>query len=493
MNSDLPRVCIIGAGSSGIAACRNFKAYGLPYVCYESADRIGGMWAFTNKSAANGGSAAYRSLHINTSRTQMGYRDFPMPADYPDFPGHAQVAAYFESFVDHFGLRDTIRLGTTVTRCERRAQGGWTVHLGDGSKAEFDAVVVANGHHWDPLWPKPLPSGRFDGIQMHAHDYVDPANPHDLRGKRVVVVGMGNSAMDIASELGHKENAEAVYLSVRSGTYILPKYLGSKLVYDILLRHPSNRPGLLERLLWSLPDAVFDRLLYPLATLGLNLLVGRPERYGLPRPKGWFGQQHPTISSEIHIRLGSGDVLPKPPIAELLGDRIRFADDSVEAAQAIIYCTGYRIRFPFLDEQLISAPDNDIALYQRMIDPRYPDLLFLGLVQPFCAMMPIADEQSRWMAEYLTGQYHPPTADEMALRMQTEHRRMKRRFVASPRHTIQINCQEYTYRLAQDLAEGRRRARSAANALLVPHQAFPPTAVNALEIAAGLDGSAKVC
>jgi hypothetical protein len=137
---------------------------------------------------------------------------------------------------------------------------------------------------------------------------------------------------------------------------------------------------------------------------------------------------------------------------------------------AILYATGYNIRFPFLDERLISAPDNDIALYQRMMDPRYPDLLFLGLVQPFCAMMPIADEQSRWMAEYLTGQYHPPAPEEMHRRMQAEHARTKRRFITSPRHTIQINCQEYTYRLGRDLTEGRRRAHAAANALPVPHR-----------------------
>lgn len=484
MNQTLPRVCVIGAGSSGIAACRNFKAYGLPHVCYEAADRIGGMWAFKNNIAYNGKSSAYRSLHINTSPRQMAFRDFPMPADYPDFPGHAEVAAYFESFVDHFDLRDAIRLGTAVTHCERQATGGWQVRLSDGGIEHFDALVVANGHHWDPRWPNPPLPGHFDGVQMHAHDYVDPGEPHDLRGKRVVVLGMGNSAMDIASELAHKENAEKVFLSVRTGTYVLPKYFFGKLVYDSLLRHPSSPPGLLERLVWSLPDVVFDKLLYPLATLGLNILVGSPERYGLPRPKGWFGQQHPTISSEVHIRLGSGDILPRPTITELQGDRVRFADGSVEPVDAILYATGYNIRFPFLDEHLISAPDNDIALYQRMMDPRYPDLLFLGLVQPFCAMMPIADEQSRWMAEYLTGQYHPPAPSEMHRRMQAEHARTKRRFVASPRHTIQINCQEYTYHLGRDLAEGRRRARTAANALPVPHQ--PPGADDAL---AGHTGS----
>jgi hypothetical protein len=199
-------------------------------------------------------------------------------------------------------------------------------------------------------------------------------------------------------------------------------------------------------------------------------MVGSPEKYGLPQPKGWFGQQHPTISSEIHIRLGSGDITPKPNISELQGDKVKFTDGSVEPVDAIIYCTGYRIGFPFLDKTLIDAKDNDIALYQRIADPRYANLLFLGLVQPFCAMMPIADEQSKWMAAYLRGEYHLPSADEMQQSMINEHENTKRRFVSSRRHTIQINCQKYTYHLLKDLKQGKARAAAAGYSLPVPAQ-----------------------
>lgn len=461
---DLPLVAVIGAGSSGIAVCKNFKQQGIPFECFEASDRIGGMWVFKNKIAFNGKSSAYRTLHINTSRRQMEYLDFPMPEDYPDFPSHEQVARYFDSYVDQFGFRDHIRFNTTVTHCARQPDGTWEVTLDNGETRLFDALVVANGHHWDPRWPNPAFAGHFDGIQMHSHYYVDPGEPHDFRGKNVVIVGLGNSAMDIACDLG-KGVAKQVFLSGRTGVYVVPKYWLGKLPFDFMLRHPSEPPSLLERAIWRMPDWVYNKVAYPATTLFLNLLVGHPTKYGLPQPQGWFGQQHPTVSAEIHIRLGSGDVIPKPNIKELQGDKVLFEDGSVEPVDAIIYCTGYNIRFPFFDDTLIAVEDNDIALYQRIMDPRYSNLFFVGLVQQLCAMMPIADEQSKWIVEYLTGHYHPPHPDVMHERMLDEHERTKRQFISSPRHTIQINCQKYTFDLLEDLREGRKRALLAGNSL----------------------------
>ncbi|MDY6941996.1 MAG: NAD(P)-binding domain-containing protein [Pseudomonadota bacterium] len=467
MSGDMPSVCVIGAGSSGITACKNFKQRGIPFECIESSDCIGGMWVLNNAVAFNGKSSAYQSLHINTSRRQMAYADFPMPANYPDFPSHEQIVKYLNDYVDHFDLRTHIRFNTTVTHCRRLDNGVWEVTFDNGETREYDALVVANGHHWDPCWPEPRFPGVFNGVEMHAHDYLSPTQPHDLRGKNVVIVGMGNSAMDIASELGRGENAHRVFLSARTGTYILPKYLFHKLPMDRLARHPSQTPGLLERISHLIPARFKDTLSQPLMTFGLNLLVGRPEHYGLPAPKGWFGQQHPTISSEIHIRLGSGDVTPKPNIQELQGDTVSFVDGTQERADAIIYCTGYKISFPFFDSDLIPSHDNDIALYMRMMDPCYDNLFFLGLVQPLCAMMPIADEQSKWMAAYLAGEYHTPPPEVMRQRMVDEHEATKRRYIKSRRHTIQINCQEYTYSLWRDLNEGRKRAALADHRLPV--------------------------
>lgn len=461
----LPKVCIVGAGSSGIVCCKVFREHGIPYDCFEASDRVGGMWVFRN---ANGMSSAYRSLHINTSRNRMQYGGFPMPDDYPHFPSHFQIAKYFDDYVDHFGIRDTITFRTKVERCERLPQGGWNVTLSTGETRRYDALVVANGHHWDPGWPEPDFPGEFSGAKLHSHHYIDPTEPLDLRGRNVVVIGFGNSAMDIACELGQKTVAGKVYLSTRSGGYIYPKYLGSMPI-DEILRHPGDKPSWIERLVRTLlPERLVAAALEPVYHWLIRSRVGEPWDYGLPKPKHPFGHTHPTISNEIHIRLGSGDVIPKPNIARLAGNTVEFADGSQVEADVLIYATGYRISFPFLDPSLIDAKGNDIALYERIFDPRYPDLLFLALVQPLCAMMPIAEEQSKVMAAYLKGEYHTPPPAEMASRMRVEHERMKARFTDSKRHTIEIDCQAYTYNLWRELRAGARRARRAGHTLPVP-------------------------
>jgi cation diffusion facilitator CzcD-associated flavoprotein CzcO len=158
MAAPLPSVCVIGAGSSGITAIKALQDGGFPFDCFEASDRIGGNWVYKNR---NGMSSAYRSLHINTSRDRMAYSDFPMPADYPDFPHHTQVAAYFDAYVDHFGLRDRITFKTGVERAEPH-DGGWRVTLDTGETRDYRALLVANGHHWDPRWPEPAFPGADD-------------------------------------------------------------------------------------------------------------------------------------------------------------------------------------------------------------------------------------------------------------------------------------------------------------------------------------------
>src|SRR5436853_205575 len=122
----LPTACIVGAGSSGIAAAKKLNDAGVPFECFEKSDKVGGNWVFGNK---NGMSSAYRSLHINTSRERMEYSDYPMPKTYPDFPHHTHIAEYFSNYVDHFGFRDKIRFNTGVERCRRRDDGVWEVTL----------------------------------------------------------------------------------------------------------------------------------------------------------------------------------------------------------------------------------------------------------------------------------------------------------------------------------------------------------------------------
>src|SRR3954447_2215251 len=363
--SRYPTAAVIGAGSSGIAAAKALRERGVPHTVFEASDRVGGVWVFGNR---NGLSAAYRGLHINTSRDRMEFSDFPMPKTYPDYPHHTQIADYFDAYTDHFGLRESIRFRTRVEHARRGADGVWELELHDGSTERFDALLVANGHHWNPRWPEPRFPGEFDGTEMHAHHYVDNS---DMRDKNVVVLGMGNSAMDIAVEA--TQVANRVFLAARRGAHVIPKYLFGR---------PLDQMGLSPRVPWAVRQKILEGI--------IKTTTGDMERYGLPKPDHRIGEAHPTISSEILSRLYHGEITPKPNIERLEGDSVRFADGSVEKADVIVYCTGYKVTFPFFDENFLSAPDNDLPLFRRVFHPDIRNVFFIGLLQPLGAIMPLA-------------------------------------------------------------------------------------------------------
>jgi len=427
--TELPRGCVIGAGSSGIAVVKALKDRGLPQVCYEKGDDIGGNWYFRN---TNRMSAAYESLHINTDSKLMEYRDYPMPPDTPDYPSHSVIKAYFDDYVQQFGLREHIRFNTEVTAARRRDDGSWEITLDSGETESFDALIVANGHHWDPHWPDPPYPGEFHGEQIHSHAYLNPRDPVDFHGKRVLVVGMGNSAMDIACELSRPGIAERLYLSARNGVWILPKYL-----FGI----PMSRLGMLPHWLpWQIASV--------LTRLAVTLNSGSPWRFGLPRPNHRMLQAHPTISQEIYMRLGSGDVLPRPGIRRLKGERVEFSDGREEVVDVIVWCTGYKLSLPFFDPAFISAPRNDLPLWERMIRPGIDKLFFVGLLQPLGAIMPVAEAQARFIGDCLLGKIALPDKEKMEQAMASERAAMFRRYRDHAlRHTMQVDFEDYLHRL----------------------------------------------
>ncbi|MBW8750386.1 MAG: NAD(P)/FAD-dependent oxidoreductase, partial [Propionibacteriales bacterium] len=214
-------VCIIGAGCSGITTAKRLAEFGISYDQFELSDDVGGNWYFRNP---NGRSAVYESLHIDTSTARLQFEDFPAPADYPDFPHHTLIHDYFRAYVDAFDLRPKIEFNTGVERATRSADGGWEVTLSTGETRHYTDLVVANGHHWRPRLPEWADPEAFAGDLLHSHAYVNPFEPVEIRGRTVVVVGMGNSAMDIASELSSPWMAKKLYVSARRGVWVLPKY-----------------------------------------------------------------------------------------------------------------------------------------------------------------------------------------------------------------------------------------------------------------------------
>ena len=430
-------VCIIGAGSSGIAACQVLSARSIPFDCFEKGSQVGGNWRYENDNRV---SSAYRSLHINTSRKLMAYASYPMPDDYPDYPDHFQIARYFDDYVEHFGIREKIRFRTEVLRVEPNG-GGWevTVEDADGEREtiRYGAVLVANGHHWDPRWPEPPFPGaeRFEGEQMHAHHYREP---DVLRGKRVLVLGIGNSATDIAVE--SSRIAEKTFLAMRRGAYVLPKYMNGK---------PTDEAAspLLTRFPPSVQRFFIGRM--------LGLTAGDVTAYGLPKPDHKLLEAHPTVSAELLSRLGHGDIDVKPNIDRFAGGRtVRFEDASEEEIDLVVYCTGYKISFPFFDPELVSAEDNRLALYRRVASVEHPGLYFLGFVQPLGATMPIAEAQAEWVADLVGGGAALPSAEEMRAEIADYERKMRKRYVASKRHTIQVDFYPYL----REIRKERKRA-----------------------------------
>jgi dimethylaniline monooxygenase (N-oxide forming) len=455
MSASLPTVCLIGAGSSGIAVAKALHEHGVPFDCIEASDRVGGNWVFNNN---NGMSAAYRDLHINTSRDRMAYSDFPMPADYPDYPHHSQIAAYFDTYVDHFGFRDHIIFSTRVETVLRGADGVYTVTTDDGVVCEYDVVLVANGHHWDARWPEPSFPGAdmFAGTQIHAHEYLEPSIFED---KDVVVLGMGNSAMDIAVEASYV--ARSTYLAARRGAWIVPKYLFGR---------PSDQLKNDPRIPFKIRQKAIQRI--------VKLYTGDLTKYGLPKPDHEFGEAHPTVSGRILDRIQHGRVAPKPNIKALDGDHVEFVDGTREPVDVVVYCTGYKITFPFFGDDFIAAPDNHIELFRRVFHPKYSDLGFIGLLQPLGSVMPLAEAQGEWLADYLRGRYALPGGGDLEADIRADQHAMHKRYVASKRHTIQVDFEDYLWQLDKERKAGGERAAARGYALPVAHRAkdLPRTA-----------------
>jgi cation diffusion facilitator CzcD-associated flavoprotein CzcO len=452
--SVLPTVCVIGAGISGLTAGKMLRDYRIPYECFELSDRVGGNWAFGNP---NGRSSAYRSLHIDTSKARLSLKDFPVPANAPDFLHHTEIKAYLDDYADAFSLRDRIGFCNGVLRAARLPGGGWEVHTQDGQRRRFDVLVVGNGHHSEPRYPE-FP-GEFSGPTIHSHQYLDPREPLELEGKRILVVGIGNSAADIVSELSQRCYRNRVVLSTRSGAWVVPKYA-------------SGRP--IDRLVRTVPQIPLSwqrAALRPAA----RLLSGRPEHYGLPRPDHRFMDAHPTISSELLLRLGSGDAVAKPNVARLDGERVQFEDGTAEPFDAIIYATGYNIAFPFFDRAFLSVEDNRLGLYKRMLLPDADDVVFMGFAQPLPSLFPFVEVQSRLLAAYLAGTYRPPSPREMQARIEADDTRFTANFSPRPRHTQQLDYYLYAHELlGAELLTGARRASQLGPVRLRPPSRLPP-------------------
>ena len=435
MSGQGQKICIIGAGCSGFTMAKRAQDYGLAYDCFEASDDIGGNWYYNNPNAL---SSCYQSLHIDTSKYRLAFEDFPVPEEWPDFPHHSQILQYFHDYVDHFKLRDTITFNTRVDAASPIEGGRWMVALSTGETREYDALIVCNGHHWAARTPE-YP-GHFDGYQVHSHHYRDPFEPYDFRGKKVMIVGGGNSAMDISSELSQKPLAARCLISMRRGVWVLPKYVNGQAADKAVLPR------------W-LPMSVGRKL----ARGMIKKAVGRMEDYGLPAPDHEPLEAHPSVSGEFLTRVGCGDVEPKGAIDRLDGDGVVFTDGSREEVDAIVWATGYNVKFPFFDLPELMPVDNQFPLFKRMVKPGFDTLFFLGLAQPLPTLVNFAEQQSKLVAACLAGQYELPDAATMERTIAADEKVHIGHFYESARHTMQVDFNTYVRDLHDEIKRGRKR------------------------------------
>ena len=139
------------------------------------------------------------------------------------------------------------------------------------------------------------------------------------------------------------------------------------------------------------------------------------------------------------------------------GAKVFFVDGRAVEVDTVIYCTGYKVTFPFLDEGVLSARDNHVDLYRRVVHPDHPGLYFVGLVQPLGAIMPLAEAQSEWVADLVEGEGALPSYDEMCRQIRAYDEQVRKRYVASKRHTIQVDFHAYLAELHRERRTSRER------------------------------------
>lgn len=342
--------CVVGAGPSGLAMVRALIRHGLSFDCFERHEEVGGIW-----DQSNPGSPMYDSAHLISSRDMSGFHGYPMPAELPDYPHHSQVLAYLRSFAAVYGLRERITTSTAVERAEPDPGGGWRVTLAGGERRRYDNLICANGTAWSPNLPKL--DGHFSGEIVHSREY---RSPERFAGRRVLVVGAGNSGVDIACDAARA--ADAAWISMRRGYHFIPKHMFGLPVDVFAEWGPQPRLGLAQR--------VFPAL--------IRTQIGRQERYGLPRPDHKLFETHPIVNSQILHHLSHGDIAVKPDLDRLEGEEVVFADGSRESVDLIVLATGFRFAIPYLDEELFEWKGGRPQLYMHLFSPRQRGLYGLG-------------------------------------------------------------------------------------------------------------------
>lgn len=426
VDHDDAEVCIIGAGISGIAAADELRRRGVSVVVVERANTVGGLWRTSSDRTAT---PAYDSLRLNTSRRLMALSRFPMPDDWPLYPDITQIGTYLRDVVDRAGLHEVIELRTTVTGVRQRADRMWevlTTRDGVQRRRRYAHVIVATGRDWWPTRPTIPGADEFTGAWLHSYNYD---RPDRFAGQRVVVLGAGASAADIAVDVSR--TAEQTFLSARRPAWVVPKRLWGTPIDEIALASWWTALPLAEQQ---------RRIEAELRALWGEMPAGlRPDHRPFERSM--------TPSDDLIPRVAAGRIQPRPGIAHVDGDTVTFDDGTSEAVDAVIAATGYDLDFPFLGRSTIFDDDGRAWLYQRVIPPRHPGLYVVGIVRPFGSATRLAEAQTRWVADLITGAAVLPDTAEMDAEI-TTHLATTARYGSRSVDSVQVHSSTYLRALA---------------------------------------------
>ncbi|WP_043316804.1 NAD(P)/FAD-dependent oxidoreductase [Microbulbifer sp. HZ11] len=345
---------VIGAGPMGLCSVRNLAKHGIPCVGFEIHSDVGGLWDIDSPT-----STMYESAHLISSKRMTEFAEFPMGDEVALFPHHSELKAYFRAYAREFDLYRHYEFDTEVVHCAREGDD-WRITTrckGEEQTRVFGGLLIANGtlHHPN----KPQLPGEFAGELLHSSDYRDPAI---FEGKRVLLVGCGNSGADIAVDAAHR--AKSVDISLRRGYYFLPKFIGGKATDAV--------GGKIK-----LPRFIQQKISAALS----KFMLGSPEQYGLPKPDYKMFESHPVINSLILHHIGHGDIKARKDIAAVDGHRVTFTDGRIGEYDMILLATGYKLHYPFIDRAHLNWESYAPRLYLNVFHPEYDNLFLMGMVE----------------------------------------------------------------------------------------------------------------
>lgn len=425
------RVCVIGAGPSGIAAIKNIREVGIDVVGYDANHDVGGNWIYNEKSSH---SSVFETTHIISSKTLSQYEDFPFDPSVADYPSHQELYTYFQSYAEHFDLYRSIEFNTLVQHCKRVDNTKWSIRIKQNGKErieEFTDLVVCNGHHWLPKYPN-YP-GKFSGEMIHSHQFKKAA---PFANKKVLVIGGGNSACDVAVETSRISKKTSI--SWRRGYRIVPKFIFGKPT-DIFASKISFIPTAIRNLL---------------AGMIARLIVGPNRFYGLQKVTHKMGATHPTLNSELLYKIRHGKVHPKVDISHFDEAKVHFKDGTNEEFDAIIACTGYVLSHPFFDKNFIDYSSGSVPLYLKMFHETYENLYFIGMFQPLGCIWPGSEQQSKLAARALKGKWKRPMNIKALCEREVTHPHIKQ--ISSSRHTITVDFHRFLNDLKKHLPKKKK-------------------------------------